>query len=269
MPKTDGNTSEMLSTTPPCPPSAKRPASQLIGSKPTEKKWYQSSRPREMPWQHTNPTSVIRTSRFSVLFAAKSSSMPGNASVTVGFSSAPRFRSQLTPANIKAMYDGIKLALGPKQKKTAPLKSATGEMIQDREQQMERWVEHYTELYARENVITEDTLNAIECLPELEELDELDREPTTDELSEALDSLTSGKAPGKDCIPAEVLKSCKETLITELHEILCLCMSKAKYHKTWGMLMSPHCTKTMATEAIAIVIAAYPSSLSLGKSLHA
>ena len=57
--------------------------------------------------------------------------------------------------NIKAMYDGIKLALGPMQKKTAPLKSATGKAIQDRERQMERWVEHYTELYARENVVTE------------------------------------------------------------------------------------------------------------------
>ena len=96
------------------------------------------------------------------------------------------------------MYDGIEQALGPTQKKTAPLKSATGEVIQDREQQMERWVEHNTELYARENV-TEDTMNAIECLPELEELD---REPTIDEFSEALDSLASGKAPGKDGIPA-------------------------------------------------------------------
>ena len=79
------------------------------------------------------------------------------------------------------------------------MKSAAGEVIQDREQQMERWVERYTELYARENVFTEDALNAIECLPELEELD---REPTTDELSDALDSLASGKAPGKDGIPA-------------------------------------------------------------------
>ena len=90
---------------------------------------------------------------------------------------------------------------------------------------MEPWVEHYTELYARENVVTEDPLNAIECLPELEELD---REPTIDELSEALDSLASGKAPGKDGIPAEVLKCCKETLITELHEILCLCWSEGE-----------------------------------------
>ena len=64
-----------------------------------------------------------------------------------------------------------------------------------------------------------------ECLPELEELD---REPTTDELSKALDSLASGKAPGKDGIPAEVLKCCKETLITELHEILYLCWSEGE-----------------------------------------
>ena len=127
--------------------------------------------------------------------------------------------------NIKVMYDGIKQALGPTQKKTAPLKSATGEVIHDRDQQMERWVEHYTEVYARENVVTEDALNAIECLAELEELD---REPTIDELSEVLDSLACGKAPGKDGIPAEVLKCCKETPITELHEILCLCWSEGE-----------------------------------------
>ena len=125
-------------------------------------------------------------------------------------------------SNIKAMYDSIKQALGPTQKKTAHLKLTTGEVIQDREQQMERWVEHYTELYAREN---EDALNAVECLQELEELD---REPTIDELSEALDSLASGKVPGKDGIPAEVLKCCKETLITELHEIFCLCWSEGE-----------------------------------------
>ncbi|XP_063595354.1 uncharacterized protein LOC134772317 [Penaeus indicus] len=108
--------------------------------------------------------------------------------------------------NIKGMYDGIKQALGPTQKKINPLKSATGEVIQERTQQMEHWVEHYSELYARENIVTEDALNAIECLPMLEELD---AEPTPDELSKALDSLTTGKAPGKDGIPAEVLKCCK------------------------------------------------------------
>ena len=118
------------------------------------------------------------------------------------------------------MYDGIKQALGPIQKKITPLKSATGEIIQDRAQQMEHWVERYFELYTKENIVTEDALNAIECLPVLVKLNE---EPTLDELSEAQDSTATSKAPGKDGIPAEVLKCCKGSLITELHEILCLC----------------------------------------------
>ncbi|XP_072854784.2 uncharacterized protein LOC110072917 [Pogona vitticeps] len=121
-------------------------------------------------------------------------------------------------SNIKGMYDGIKQALGPIQKKSAPLKSAAGVIIQDRAQQIERWVQHYSELYFRENVVTEEALNNIECLPVLEELDS---EPPLAEIKVALDSLTSGKAPGKDNIPADVVKCCKE--IIKLYEIFCLC----------------------------------------------
>ena len=70
------------------------------------------------------------------------------------------------------MYDEIKQTLGPSQKKTAPLNFATGEIIQDRTQQMERWVEHdYSELSARENMVSLEALNAIDCLPVLEHLD--------------------------------------------------------------------------------------------------
>ena len=48
--------------------------------------------------------------------------------------------------NIRGMYDGIKKALGPTQSKTAPLKSSNGAIITDKGQQIERWVEHYTDL---------------------------------------------------------------------------------------------------------------------------
>lgn len=40
-------------------------------------------------------------------------------------------------------------------------------------------------------------------------LKELDREPTVKELNKALDSLAPGKRPGKNCIPAEILKCYK------------------------------------------------------------
>ena len=42
--------------------------------------------------------------------------------------------------------------------------SPTGEIIQDRAQQMERWVKHYPELSSRENMVSLEALNATACL---------------------------------------------------------------------------------------------------------
>ena len=65
------------------------------------------------------------------------------------------------------------------EKKTAPLNFATGEIIQDRAQQTERWVEHYPELSAREYGV----FGSIERHRVLT----LDNKPTKVELKEALE----------------------------------------------------------------------------------
>ena len=70
-----------------------------------------------------------------------------------------------------------------------PIKSSRGEIITDKCQQIERWVEHYSDLYSRENIVSPATLDVIECLPTM---DELDSEPSVEELSKASDSLASG-----------------------------------------------------------------------------
>ena len=90
----------------------------------------------------------------------------------------------------------MKKALRPS---AAPLKSSTGETITDRSKQMDRWAEHYQDLYLRESVVTEAALNSIPSLPVMEELD---TPPTEEELSKAIDSLARGKAPGGDGIPS-------------------------------------------------------------------
>ena len=90
------------------------------------------------------------------------------------------------------MHDGIKKALGPNLNKTPPLISSTGEIITDKGHQLERWVEYYSDLYSRENIVSPSALDAIECLPTFEEPD---TGPTLEELSKAIDSLVSGKAP--------------------------------------------------------------------------
>ena len=96
-------------------------------------------------------------------------------------------------------------------------------MITDKGKQMDRWVEHYSELYSRENSVTTSVLDAIEPLPIMEELD---AEPTIAELCKAVDSLASGKAPGNDGIPPDLIKCCKDTLLQPLHDVLRQCWSE-------------------------------------------
>jgi len=122
--------------------------------------------------------------------------------------------------NIRGMYDGIKKALGPVQSKTTPLTSSIGEMITDKGQQMERWVEYFSDFYSRETTVAPSALDAIECHSVMEEADS---EPTVEELSKAIDSLATGKAPGCDGIPPDLLKYCKTYLLHPLHEVLCQC----------------------------------------------
>jgi hypothetical protein len=127
--------------------------------------------------------------------------------------------------NIKAMFDGIKKATGPHVKKAAPLRSTTGEIISNKAQQMERWVEHYSELYSRDNRISQSALDEVEHLPEMSELD---IQPTTEELAKAIDKLSLGKAPGKDGIPAEIIKCGKTSLLEPLHKLLCKCWEEGE-----------------------------------------
>ena len=49
---------------------------------------------------------------------------------------------------------------------------------------------------------------------------ELDEDPTIGELKEALNCLASGKAPGKDGIPPEIVKCCTGSVLRELHDLL-------------------------------------------------
>ena len=100
--------------------------------------------------------------------------------------------------NIRGMYDGIKKALGPTLNKTAPLRSTAGEVLTDRGHQLERWVEHYSDIYSRDSIVSPSALDGVECMPIMEKLH---TKPTLEELSKAIDSLASGKAPGSNRIP--------------------------------------------------------------------
>ena len=63
---------------------------------------------------------------------------------------------------------------------------------------MERWVEHYLELYSTENTVSEEALNSIQLKPIVVELDS---ELTASEIEKAINGVGNGKAPGNDATP--------------------------------------------------------------------
>ena len=81
--------------------------------------------------------------------------------------------------------------------------------------QMERWVDRYSELYSRMNVVSEETLMVME---NFSPMNELVSEPTLEEINQALDQLSFGKAPGNDGVPIEIIKCAKGTLLKELRD---------------------------------------------------
>ena len=60
----------------------------------------------------------------------------------------------------------------------------------------------------------------MEILPTM---NDLDNEPTVEELSKAITAMSPWKAPGSDGIPADLLQHCKSWLLPLLHDILVKC----------------------------------------------
>ena len=90
---------------------------------------------------------------------------------------------------------------------------------------MARWVEHYSTLYFVETPVNPELYDKI---PKYTSMYELDDEPTEHELSEAINGLTSGKAPGNDKIPTEAIKENKDVLLPHLHKLLIRCWRDGK-----------------------------------------
>ncbi len=83
------------------------------------------------------------------------------------------------PSKLPATVPTQKKAIGPKTTKITPLKSRTGEVITDQRKQLQCWVEHYLELYATQNIVTDIAMDVIPGLPVMEKLD---IPPTLEEL---------------------------------------------------------------------------------------
>ena len=118
------------------------------------------------------------------------------------------------------MHPLMATALGPATTQLAKLKTEDGEPIEDEAEQLEGWVEHYSKLNAQD-LPEHPRMEAV--LPSFGVHVELDKQPTKEELSEAISALSNGKTPGGDGIPAEMFKENKDIVLPRLHALLLQC----------------------------------------------
>ena len=100
---------------------------------------------------------------------------------------------------------GIKEAIGPTPKKSAPLLSASGVVITDPSAQLDQWAEHYSTLYATDGELSSDVQTSLLQLPVLHELDS---NISLQAVARAISGLKVNKSSGADGISSEVFRLC-------------------------------------------------------------
>ena len=75
-------------------------------------------------------------------------------------------------------------------------------------------------LYFKQNIVIDASLKHLESLPTM---NDLESEPTIEELSKAITEMASLKVPSSDDIPVNLFRQCKSCLLPLLHKILVKC----------------------------------------------
>lgn len=91
-------------------------------------------------------------------------------------------------------------------------------ILMNRAQVLGRWVEHFKTLLKGEEAQNEEPSRQVEQGSECD-LENCEP-PTEEEMLKAIQKLNDNKYPGKDGIPAEVIKSAESALIHYLHELV-------------------------------------------------
>ena len=120
--------------------------------------------------------------------------------------------------NSKQSFSSLKAVIGPSASSCSPLLASDGStLIKDQEGLSKRWHEHFSNLPNRPSSVDKGALNQIPQQPIQESL----AEPRTmDEIKKAIHKTTSGRASGKDGIPAEIYKAACPNALEAFHDVL-------------------------------------------------
>ena len=119
--------------------------------------------------------------------------------------------------NSKKFFSALKTVFGPSASGYSPLLSSDGStLIKDQEGLTKRWHEHFSNLLNRPSSVDADALSQI---PQQPTQDWLAKPPTIDEMKKAICQVNSGRASGKDGIPAEIYKAAGPNALEAFHDV--------------------------------------------------
>ena len=138
----------------------------------------------------------------------------------------------------KMLYHLLRQAFGPRSSPVVPMKSLDGSTsIKDPEGILKRWSEHFSNLFFNPSDVDNDV---IDSLPQSELFDEMAARPTLDEVKKAIKEVNTGKAPGLDGIPVELLRFGGENVASAIWNLILLSWEDNPIPQDWidGILVS-------------------------------
>lgn len=169
-----------------------------------------------MEWQN-DPSSVSKRNRFKSLQAKVQSDLRAMQDQWWQ-DKAAEVQYYADTHNAKKFFGSLKSVFGPSASGCCPLLSSDGKtLIKDQEGLSKRWQEHFDNLLNRPSSVNTDALNQI---PQQSIQAELADTPTIDEVVRAIHQTNSGRASGKDGIPAEIYKAAGPNALEAFHDVL-------------------------------------------------
>jgi hypothetical protein len=115
--------------------------------------------------------------------------------------------------------DNIRKGYQPRQE---AYRDTDGNVLCDKEEIMNRWVDHFKDVLNKEHPSCNDHGKLdLELNIEGRDKDENSETPTYEEVEESIKKLKNGRAPGEDNITPEMIKYGGKQLAKKLHELTC------------------------------------------------
>lgn len=118
----------------------------------------------------------------------------------------------------RKLHSLLRTAFGPKSSSIAPMKSGDGNVTyKDPLAIRNRWGEHFSNLFHNPSVVDN---SVIESLNQNEILYHMGDVPSLEEVSKSIASINTGKAPGLDGLPVELLTCGGENVAKAIHKFI-------------------------------------------------